>query len=57
MSTYTKSEIRTMVDDLDDKIRAAVVRGEIGTVFTTERVTLVSTRQSFSMANDFLKRI
>ena len=54
MSTYTTSDIRNMVDDLDDKIRAAVVRGDIATVFTTERDTLVRTPFIFG-GDDLLK--
>ena len=42
MSTYTVAEIRKMVDDLDDRIRAAVVSGNIEAVFCQERATLVS---------------
>jgi len=42
MSLYTKAEIRCMIDDLDDKIRAAVITGAMETVFVNERLHLVS---------------
>lgn len=47
MVSYTTSEIRNMVDELDDKIRAAITRGEIATVFAQERPILVSIRVNF----------
>jgi hypothetical protein len=42
MSTYNVSDIRKLVDDLDDIIRASVLKGDIATVFGNERASLVS---------------
>jgi len=42
MTSYTKTKIRSMIDDLDDRIRAAVISGGVETVFVEERVNLVS---------------
>lgn len=44
MSSYTPAEIRKVVDDMDDVIRAAVRNGDIEKVFTQERSTLVFSR-------------
>ena len=42
MSTYTPADIRKMVDDMDDQIRAAVLKGDAAVVFQRERANLVS---------------
>lgn len=42
MSTITVAEIRQMVDDLDDVFRAGIENGEIQTVFSKNRPSLVS---------------
>jgi hypothetical protein len=42
MSTYTTADVRKMVDDLDDLIRAAVDKGDVEEVFARERVNVVS---------------
>jgi hypothetical protein len=42
MSTYTVADIRKMVDDLDDVIRASIGQGDIETVFVKERPAFVS---------------
>ena len=41
-TTYTLADVRRMVDDLDDTIRAAVARGDVETIFAKERVNFVS---------------
>jgi hypothetical protein len=41
MSTPTTAEVRKMVDDLDDIIRASVIRGDIESVFGKERKAVV----------------
>ena len=41
MSSYTIAEVRKMVDDVDEIIRAAVVNGDIARVFVKERAALV----------------
>jgi hypothetical protein len=42
MSTYTTADVRKMVDDLDDIIRAAVANGDVQEVFARERGNFVS---------------
>lgn len=42
MSTITVAEIRQMVDDLDNVFRAGIENGEIQTVFSKNRPSLVS---------------
>jgi hypothetical protein len=42
MSTYNLSDIRKLIDDLDEIIRASVIKGDIAAVFEKERATLVS---------------
>jgi hypothetical protein len=42
MSTYTVSDIRKLIDDLDGNIRASILKGDIEMVFAKERVSLVS---------------
>lgn len=42
MSSYTPADIRKIIDDLDDILRAAIKDGNIEAVFTRERGTLVS---------------
>ena len=42
MSIITTADVRKMVDDLDDNLRAAVIRGDVSEVFKRERGTMVS---------------
>jgi hypothetical protein len=42
MSSFTTAEVREMVDDLDDIIRASVVNGDVETVFAREKGNFVS---------------
>ena len=42
MSYPTIAEVRQMVDDLDEKVRDVIVKGDIEAVFAKERASLVS---------------
>jgi hypothetical protein len=55
MSTYSTADIRKMVDDVDDAFRAALLDGDIKTVFTRERGNLVSLSKLFF--NSMLKHV
>ena len=41
-TTYTPADIRKMVDEFDDIVRGAIIRGDISKVFVAERPALVS---------------
>ena len=43
-TTYTPADIRKMVDEFDDIVRGASIRGDISQVFAAERPALVSIR-------------
>ena len=42
ITSYTHSDIRKMVDDMDNTIRASVVKGDVESVFVRERGNIVS---------------
>jgi hypothetical protein len=41
MTSFTSAEIRESIDNLDDKIRAAIEKKNVETVFRQERANLV----------------
>lgn len=41
-TTYTTADVRKMVDDLDEIVRAAVDKGDVEQVFAKERGNFVS---------------
>ena len=42
MSSYTTVEVRAMIDDIDEKLRMAVMSGDVEKVFAKERAVVVS---------------
>jgi hypothetical protein len=48
MSTYTAVEIREMIDNLDNVIRAGVENGDIKRVFREEKAKVVSKCETIS---------
>ena len=42
MSSYTTVEVRAMIDDINEKLRTAVMSGDVEKVFAKERAVVVS---------------